>query len=229
MNTLFPSHTKGIIFDLDGTLYSMKWFMKPLFSLLLFPHSLLLGQYMSLRKEFSGKDFNTGDNLIQAMAERLSHYSKKRNTKKLKSWISNDFYSVFIKVMPFFKGSRPGAAETLLELKKKGYKLAVLSDFAVIKERLIALDINPSLFDTLLSTESQGALKPCARPFLEIANTWKIDPNHLVVVGDKDETDGIGASQSGMAFVKIADSKKQKNGYHWYAINENLKRLDTVK
>ncbi len=229
MNSMFPSNTKGIIFDLDGTLYHIKWYMKIMFALFLFPKWHLLTRYMSIRKNYSGKEIGSGDELLRSLAKDLSKSSKPHNSDVMLSWIINNFYPTFVKVMLYMKGSRPQLNETLVSVKNKGYKLAVLSDFAYIKERLVGLNIPADIFDTLLSSESEGSLKPCAGPFLKITKTWQIAPADIVVVGDKDDTDGMGASNSGMSFLQISDKRaKPKNSSDWSSIRDGLLNLPSL-
>lgn len=226
----FPPNIKGIIFDLDGTLYQIKWYMKPLFALFLFPKWRLLTRYMSLRKKYNGKETASGDDLLRALANDLSKGSKVASSDAMHSWIMDNFYPTFIKVMSSMKGSRLHLNETLAQVKEKGYKLAVLSDFAYIKERLTGLNIPPGLFDTLLSTESEGQLKPCIGPFLSIADLWCMKPAEIVVIGDKYDTDGIGASRAGMPYIRISDSGTKPPGvFGWPAIKDGLWRLPALE
>ena len=157
MENPFPQDIKGIIFDLDGTLYRMKWFMKPLLTAMLFPRSLMLPRYMKIRREFAGKEMETGEKLLYAMAEKLSSKCS-LDVQCTLFWIHNRFYKAFDSIMPLLRGSRPGIIETLASLKGKGYRLAIVSDFAHISERLAGLEISVSLFDCLVSSEKEAPL-----------------------------------------------------------------------
>jgi FMN phosphatase YigB (HAD superfamily) len=184
---------------------------------------------MSMRKKYNGKDFGCGDDLLYSLAKDLSQRSLNQSPDVMLSWITNYFYPTFIKVMPYMKGSRPGLINMLAELRNKGYKLAVLSDFAYIKERLRGLNIPSNLFDTLLSTESEGMLKPCTGPFLKIKESWHMESAEIVVVGDKDDTDGVGASEAGMPFIKISDKGElSDNSSDWLTIKDGLLSLPSL-
>ncbi len=230
MTISLPKNIRGIIFDLDGTLYQMQWFMKPLLTIKLFPNILFLPGYLSIRKTFSGKDMGNGESLLNAMAEKLSQKVKMGNKETMLAWISNRFYREFDNIMPLLKGSRPEINTVLSQLKQKGYKLGVLSDFAHVKERLNGLDIPCSTFDTLLSSESEGCLKPCTRPLHAIAESWQLQPSMILIIGDRDDTDGIAASQAGMQYLKISDKKnKPNNGFSWKQIKESLNTLPALE
>lgn len=220
---------KGIIFDLDGTLYRMKWYMRPLLTLKLFPQSMLLPRYLNVRKIFAGRDMKTGDALMRAMAFQLAGTGKNADPELMLAWIQNNFYPAFNAVMPRLRGARPGLDEALLSLKQKGYKLAVLSDFAHVKERLTGLAINPDLFDAVLSSETEGALKPHIRPFLTIARSLNLPPADILVIGDRKDTDGAAASECGMYFMHITDKKKvPSHTYPWSSIREHLNSLKHI-
>lgn len=229
MSSIFPKNIKGIIFDLDGTLYRMKWFMKPLITLILFPNISLIPRYMAVRKYFSGKDMESEEKLLYAMAEHLANKFKSKNVDSILSWIKYDFYSAFEKIIPLMRGHRPELIKTLKNLKENGYKTAVLSDFSHVKQRLISLNILPNLFDTLASSESEGALKPCTRPLFLIADSLHIKPSDIVVIGDRPDTDGIAAKNCGMHFIQISEkAEKKRTSYSWSEIKTGFDNLPNL-
>jgi HAD superfamily hydrolase (TIGR01549 family) len=217
---------KGIIFDLDGTLYRMPWYMKPLITLKLFPHCLRLPIYMSVRDKFAGKDMGTGEALMSALAQSLSKKIRGSTPARMRQWIYDDFYRCFESVMPLFTGSRPGLADTLAGLREKHVRLAVLSDFNRVAERLSKLEIDTSLFDIIEAAEKTGSLKPSPLPFTGIAETWGIPAEHILVIGDRHDTDGIAAEKAGMQFLQLNDKKKPpENAYTWRIIRETLRNI----
>ena len=229
MNLQLPQNIKGIIFDLDGTLYKMKWFMKPLLTIILFPRMLLLPRYISIRKLFAGKEMENGDKLLYAMAEKLAERCGKHKPERTLIWINNNFYKAFDCVMPLLRGSRHGLINTLESLKEKGYKLAVLSDFGHVKQRLSGLGIPTSLFDNIASCEEEGSLKPCIKSLLAIADSWQVQSSDILVIGDRDDTDGIAASKAGMAFIKISDKNpKPEEAHDWSAVKTCLSNLSSI-
>ncbi len=211
----------GVIFDLDGTLYDMPWFMKPLFYLALFPRSNRLPKFLRIRESFAGKAVGSRDTLIHAIADELSK-QEKTSIKECADWITGPFYDAFISIMPFFKGNRPGLSEIMTGLRKKGIKLAVLSDYDKVPERLAKLKISTALFDTLASSESLGSLKPHKDPFVAIAQQWRILPQDVLVVGDRDDTDGIASKAASMRFQLINNKSKSSAGLSWKELAEKL-------
>lgn len=230
MNTKNGPQIKGIIFDLDGTLYHMKWFLKPVITIKLFPDVLLLPRYMAVRKKFFGLDLGSNEALMNAITEELAKKTPGASAKKMRSWIMNRFYPSFEKSMRLMRGSRPGVENLLASLKTKNIRLAVLSDFASIHERLKALEIPPSLFDLCVSAESKGCVKPSARPLTDICNTWDLDPAFILVIGDREDTDGAAAEKSGMNFIRITDKKSGRPdaGTLWPELSRYLYQLPAV-
>lgn len=226
----FPKSLKGIVFDLDGTLYHMRWFMKPMLTAKLAPGMLMLPRYMAVRKEFSGRDLQNGQALLTAMAKRLANASKTGTTESMLQWIHKKFYKAFISCMPFLKNSRPGISDVLNLLWQKDYYLGVLSDFACITERLAGLQIDQRVFHSLVSSESEGCLKPCPRPLQMIAQSWYLKPSEIVVIGDRDDTDGLIAEAAGMHFIKITDKQQTPDcTLSWSRLSQNLNALPEIK
>jgi FMN phosphatase YigB (HAD superfamily) len=219
---------KGVIFDLDGTLYHMKWYMKPLMTVGLFPHFFRLPRYISVRDRFAGKDLGSGDALMQAIAQELARETPGATPQGMRGWITDHFYARFVAVMPLMRGSRKGLRETLSLLRNKGVMVAVLSDYARVEQRLAGLGIGADLFDLLASAESSGALKPTVRPFLEIARAWNLNPAHILVIGDREDTDGAAAENAGMQFLGISDRKQAGEYLSWAGIRARLGEIGSA-
>jgi len=214
----------GVVFDLDGTLYHMKWYMRPLLFLRLFPHGPWLPAYMKERAVHAGKDYATEYQLLESLSAGLAKRVGAEAPHAF-SWICRSFYPAFVASMRLLRGSRPGLDALLEECRKQGKKIAVLSDFGMIRPRLLELGIDPTLVDLLVSSESEGALKPHPRPLLAIAASMQIAPSRLVVVGDRDDTDGEVARACGAHFLRISDrpaAQRPKGSHPWVRIADIL-------
>jgi HAD superfamily hydrolase (TIGR01549 family) len=208
---------RAVIFDLDGTLYAMTPIFKPLLTLFSGPHFLWVPKYMKVRDQFRGKEMGSGQNLKSAICSLFEEKSSSRNGEE---WIEKKFYPAFIKTLLFLR-NRTEINTLLKELKSKNIKLAVLSDFGRVEERLNALKIDASLFDIIESTEDFGAFKPSPRPFLEICSKLDTKPSETLLVGDRTDTDEAGAKASGLNFFKV-EGKSNKN---WQNSMEELLKL----
>jgi FMN phosphatase YigB (HAD superfamily) len=217
---------EGVIFDLDGTLYHMKWFMRPLLWFMLLPSVSLLPKYMSVRARHKGRDEGSAERLLEVLAEQLALSAGVKNPETIKSWIRSRFYPAFVSIMPLLKGSRPGLEGELHRMREAGIRTAVLSDFGRVEQRLEGLALSHTCFDSVLSAEEIGCLKPCARPFLSLASRWHIDPSRILVVGDRADTDGAAAQSVGMQFLMVSDGKKRAGqAQRWPAVRDRLAGL----
>jgi FMN phosphatase YigB (HAD superfamily) len=206
---------RGIIFDLDGTLYRMKWYMRPLLTVKVFPNILRLPRFLKERNKFAGSEMNSRENLFNTLCKNIS-LTERCSSEEIYTWITDTFYPAFVSTMSFFRNSRPKVNEMLGSLHSCGIKLGVLSDYDYVQNRLEQLQIVTTVFTVMTSAESYGALKPCARPFLEIAKSWDIKPHEVLVIGDRDDTDGEAARAAGMQFLLVKDASKQSStGHCW--------------
>jgi HAD superfamily hydrolase (TIGR01549 family) len=217
---------RGVIFDLDGTLYVMRWRLQLYLFVALFPSGVRLPKFLAVRQTCAGIDLQSRDRLLDEIGGKLAACAKIPAREAL-HWIDQSFYLAFIDVMRHFRRSRPDLSEFLTKLRSHRVKLAVLSDYGRVIERLEKLNIKPALFDRIASCEDAGALKPNKRPFLEIAREWGIHPSEIVVVGDRTDTDGIAARSAGMQFVHISDARHLPAGAtRWGGVvTELIKRM----
>ena len=216
---------QGIIFDLDGTLYKMRWFIKPLLSIKVFPHCLRLPRFLKIREKFAGLDLLTRENLFEAICKEIA-LKENITSKEINSWIMESFYPGFVDVMKFQRSGRPGVNTFLCNLKNAGLQLGVLSDYDFVVPRLKNLKIDSTHFSVTTSCEASGALKPSPRPFLQIAQLWNILPENILVIGDRNDTDGVAAQNAGMPFLRICESNQGKSdSYSWAQIKEYLSSI----
>ncbi|MBN2340142.1 MAG: HAD-IA family hydrolase [Deltaproteobacteria bacterium] len=213
---------QGIIFDLDGTLYSMR-FMKMKMTF------LLMGTIGFLRNLFAARAFvrrnayENQDQLLRAMYDELASKTGK-TAVQAEQWFQGAFRAAFIRLLARGTSARSGLVSLLNCLNQKNIKLAVISDFDWVSSRLEALQIPTQLFDTLRCSEEFGVLKPAPKPFLEVAAQWNLSPNQVLVVGDRADRDGECAKNAGMSFLGITDKReKRADFYCWNDAREQIR------
>ena len=194
---------RGVIFDLDGTLYSLPG-RKALMLFALWRDFGTLRHLGAARAWIRGQQFDDRAQLIEAFYEDLGRRTG-LGVERAGQWYRERFLSRFVQLLAERAVPRPGIDELLERLRENGAKLGVLSDFSVVDERLAALRIPPKLFDDRLSVEDFGALKPWPRPFLELAARWGLEPSTIVVVGDREDLDAASAEAAGMRFIGVRD------------------------
>jgi putative hydrolase of the HAD superfamily len=191
----------AVAFDLDGTLYpnySLNLRLLPF----LFRHwrfMLAFGRARNIiRREqaatqasmplSSRPDFY--ERQAQLVADQLKS-QKEEIRERIDRLIYRGWEPFFRKIKPF-----PHVKEFFGELKAAGLKLGLLSDFPP-DTKLEYLGLS-GFWDTVLCTESIGALKPAALPFEELANSLGCTPGQILYVGNSARYDVEGAKRAGM-------------------------------
>ena len=193
----------GIIFDIDGTLYAMTPQVRLSVFLGTFPKNKNFFKYLKIRNLQQGKDFGSKENLSAEMKKMLVSAGIAENYEE------SVFYPAFTKALSHNR-NRHQLVEFVRHCKKLGIKTAVLSDYGIIDERLEALGFDKNLFDVRAASEDFGAFKPTSRIFAEISEMLGLKPQQILMVGDRDDTDGAGAKSVGMPFLKI-NGKNNRN------------------
>ncbi len=103
----------------------------------------------------------------------------------------------------------PHVTMTLMELIKRGLRLAVVSD-APAREawlRLTYLNFH-QLFDAVVTFDDTGKRKPHEGPFRKALEHLGVQPGEALMVGDWAERDMVGASNIGMktVFARYGDT-----------------------
>lgn len=124
----------------------------------------------------------------------------------------------------------PRAKWTLIKLKEKGLKLAIVSDAPKIKAwlRLTAMRLD-DFFDVVVALEDTGRTKPSRLPFRAALRELKVAPSECLMVGDRPARDMKGARSLGMktCFAKYGYEGKAPKMKVDYAIN-SIEELVTL-
>lgn len=192
---------KAVIFDLDGTLYNRKGLIpKLIFKQLLRGRLVMLGRERKLRNAFRGKPFDSGEAFYEAFF----------GGGVSRDWYFNVYMPDTVALLKKGYRIRPWVKPVVDDLHARGIKVAVLSDYGFVNEKLEAIGFDTSWADLIVDAPSVGGLKPCKTPFLYIANKLGVQPSECVVVGDRSDTDGAGSVLAGMDFRLIEDDTEPK-------------------
>ena len=127
-----------------------------------------------------------------------------------------------------FLDTYPAAQRTLLHLKMKGYKLAILSDAPRLQAwtRLAALKLS-DFFDVVVTFEDTKKHKPHKKPFLTVMKKLKAAPEECLMVGDWPERDMKGAKSVGMktCFASYGFHQKRKTSVETDYMIKDIKDL----
>ncbi|HER44098.1 MAG TPA: HAD family hydrolase [Candidatus Eisenbacteria bacterium] len=125
----------------------------------------------------------------------------------------------------------PHVKVTLIELMKRGLKLAVISD-APRQEawlRLCYLQLH-HMFDIVLTHEDTGEYKPSPAPFELVLERMDIAPEEAMMIGDWPERDIVGASELGIrtVFARYGDTFETETSGADYEIDDIFRLVEIV-
>ncbi len=202
---------QGVIFDLDGTLYQLS-LMKLRMSLMLWT-SLKFLRNMSAARQVVRRDvFADRDALRNRLFGELARLTG-APASATQRWYDDVFMPAFVRLLERHARVRQALPTLLGDMRAAGVKLAVVSDFGLVPERLSALRIPVALFDVLLSAEETGVLKPHPHPLRAVSERWRLSPEQILMVGDRDDLDGACARAAGMTFLGVSDTANQQSEF----------------
>lgn len=203
------SKAKAIIFDFDGTLYNSSNLALNLI-LRSLDHPLFLKNERKARKFFQGKDFQTKENFYKTFFEycaKICHTSESIYS----TWFFTKYLPLTVKVLNQKYKMRNNTNHLFELLQNKKIPFAIYSDYSFVEEKAKSIGLTNLEKIQKYSAEEFGCLKPASRGFLEIAKTLKVLPKDCLVIGDREDTDGKGALNSGMQFIQIETKKNLKH------------------
>jgi len=205
---------RGIIFDFDGTLFDNAKI--PFFMIAAFPPDILrIRKERLVRKRFAGCDFSTPGNYYRAFFSTMGK-SRLNSPERMRNWFFNRYMPRMVRVLKKHYKPRPGAEDLFRRVNPDMLKLAVYSDYPLLRERMEAIGLAPDPGMPLYGPDSFGAQKPAVRPFLRIAGALGLAPEEILVIGDRKETDGYGAFFAGMRFFCLETGRKRYSRFDPY-------------
>lgn len=175
---------KGVIFDLDDTLYSEKEYVKSGYKAV---SDYLGGGY----EEKLWSYFEAGKPAIDELLKELGRENEKAEVLKVYRTNKPDIH-------PY-----RGVTEMIEELKAKGIKVGIITDGRPEGQRnkleALGLDID----DVIITDELGGVQfrKPCDIAFRIMMTRWRLNPADVVYVGDNPLKDFQAPQQLGMRSV----------------------------
>lgn len=204
---------KAVIFDLDGTLYdNTKLPFEVVLHSLFHIHWLIAERLCRLH--MSGRFYGGKGATYQELFRRMGAFCH-RSSDAAAAWYWKKYMPLQVKMLKWHHHPKPWVLETLKTLREKGVKLACFSEYAFIREKLNALGISPDMFDYLIDAPTAGGCKPCRKAFLYVAKKLDTYPADILVVGDREDTDGAGAESANMQFYLEPKKNSQTLDVQW--------------
>lgn len=201
MTVIDGTPIKGVIFDLDGTLYYLRRTRVRL-TLRLWRSLGVVMHVGKAREAIRSRSFPDGASLRAAFGEELGRRAG-LPAQEASRWYDEVFFGTFIDLLDRKARPRDRLLPFLGDLRSKGVKIAVVSDLGHVDVRLRTLGIPPEAFDVTLCAESFGELKPSPMAFLSVAEQWGIDPSEVIVVGDRVDRDAFAARAAAMQCIML--------------------------
>jgi HAD superfamily hydrolase (TIGR01549 family) len=110
---------------------------------------------------------------------------------------------------------RSGVVELLSCLRSRGTRIGALSDYPP-HEKLMALGVAEFFSVACCTTDAPiNAFKPHPRGFIYVCQYWGVPPEEVLYVGDRPETDGVGAAAAGLRCFIIGDRQSHDSANCW--------------
>ena len=233
---LLTPKLKAFIFDVDGTLYQhvklqkliisrmIRYFFSNPISAIEATVSILSYRY-ALEKMRSMKaiDGLLTDKQLE-IASNACFINKEKIRHHIVRWMELEPFNLFYKV------KFPFSDIFLSEAKKRGYKLAVLSDYP-INNKLVALGWK-GLFDIELSSQDIyiNKLKPNPDGINHIINMFGLTPEEVIYIGDRHNIDTQVAHNAGVDCIIIGNkgfftSKKRSITHSYFELYNALNNI----
>jgi putative hydrolase of the HAD superfamily len=102
---------------------------------------------------------------------------------------------------------KPGARETMLELKRRGYRLGVISNSMSTLDIPRCLDAFgwKELFEVVILSSAVKRRKPAPEIFWEATSKMNLDPSNCAYVGNRISRDVVGCKRAGFALGLIIE------------------------
>jgi FMN phosphatase YigB (HAD superfamily) len=208
---------RGIIFDFDGTLFDHV--LLPFRLISACPLDILrVWRERLVRRRFAGCDYAGPEAYYEAFFAAFGEACR-RSADVMRHWYFHHYMPRMIRVLQKHYVLRPGVKEFFRRMESpRGSawglpadfpKVAVYSDYPFLRERFEAMGLAPGPRSLLYGPESFGAQKPAVRPFRRIAEDLCARPEEVLVIGDREDTDGRGAFNAGMRFFCLATGRRR--------------------
>lgn len=205
---------KGVIFDLDDTLYSEKEYVRSGYKAV----AEYLGE--SSYADRLWKFFESGKPAIDELLRELGRKSEKNE------------------VLNIYRSHKPsihlydGVKELIGDLKKRGIKIGIITDGRSEGQRnkIEALDLDEIIdSENIIITDEIGGIqfrKPCDIAFRILMTCWRLNPADVVYVGDNAEKDFQAPHQLGMRSVWF---RNEDGLYSNISISTQLKQICSIQ
>jgi putative hydrolase of the HAD superfamily len=218
---------KAVLFDLGNTLIHLDHYKT--FQKMLKIHGItrtieeIEEAFAKAAKEFDIKKQSglpAHEVYTQSNIHILKHLGVK-NPKRLRT-LAEDIDLQWFKVSKIYV--YPDVKPTLTKLRKKGLKLGLITDgYKSDLEQMLPKTGLQRFFDVCVCADTIGKRKPNPQVFEYALNQLKVQPSDAVFIGDRLDTDYVGAQKAGMTPILISrENKKETKGVNFITSLEEI-------
>jgi HAD superfamily hydrolase (TIGR01509 family) len=179
---------KVVSWDIDGTMYDLPALMSA-FKWDLFRRMLSLGWVAAWRDFFRLLRFKRFMDRVRAAGHDCAV-----SAVPDRDAIGQTQADMYGRILPRL-GVEPGVRELMAWFTARGTAQVVFSDYRP-STKLSALGLD-AFFDRIYAGEDLGHLKPAPAAFRSILDDLRLEPNELLHIGDRPDTDGAAADEVG--------------------------------
>jgi len=218
---------KAVIFDLDNTLIDFMTMKKLSCEAAI---SAMIDAGLNIDKSKAIKELFSLYDKYGLEEKTIFQKFLRKLTRKIDYEILASGIVAYRRVRAGFLEPYPHVGEVLFELKKRGIKLAIVSDAPRLKAwiRLVSMKIN-HFFDVVVTFDDTKVFKPSLEPFKIAFKKLRLKPQECLMVGDRPERDIKGAKKLGMltCFAKYGNPSAKSEAD--YEINDIKELLEIVE
>ena len=219
---------KAVIFDLDNTLIDFMTMKNLSCDAAIYA---MIGSGLNVNKNKAMKELFKLYDKYGLEEKTIFQKFLKKIAKKVDYEILASGIVAYRRVRTGFLEPYPHVGEVLFELKRRGIKLAIVSDAPRLKAwiRLVSMKIN-HLFDVVVTFDDTKEFKPSTVPFKLAFKKLKVKANECLMVGDRPERDIKGAKKLGIltCFAKYGNPTAKGSDAD-YEINDIKELLEIVE
>ena len=221
------NNIRGILFDVDGTLYNQRYLRyRMIVKLLKF---FLINPKRTYKEAKIVYFFRKNRELLRYKKESVCPLKELQYIKVAEHFVVpveeiKTIIKKWIYLYPFdyLKDSMFSNLESFLDLAKKmGLKLGVFSDYPA-QDKLRAMGID-RYFDLVISADDIeiNAFKPSFKGIEMVLSKWNLAKHELIYVGDR-EIDRMCAEDIGVKFIKIGSYDSYYGEMNYFNLERTL-------
>ena len=200
-SSILTHQTRLVVFDLDGTLYAKKRMVWRMLMAAPSEWRMMLAERKT-RSALRGQYFETKAAFNKAFFQLFAEIRGCSEQDAIE-WYDNVYMPLMVGVIRKYYKSVEWLPTFIEKCKRQDIRLVVLSDYGHTREKLAALNIEEQLFDWVVSAPELGGLKPAPELMHQVAERMNVTPDQCLVIGDREDTDGLLAKATGARFFLV--------------------------